>query len=151
VRRRIALFLICGAPIAALIIGYLVRSEERALFQFVETYQSLHAARNVEAMVNLFYWEGVDSNHRRQLARALTEETRFPIKSIEVRPATPEDMRNHFLYAGLYPNLEPRYFLAIELDTEDMLGHSMLVGQTPSGELRAAGALSHPSNTENNP
>ena len=140
-RRTIALILICGAPLAALLIGYIVRAEERALYNFVQDYQTYHHSQDVDAIVGLFYWEGVERNHQTQLRRALTEETRFPIRGISVRPSTPEDTVTHFGHTGMRPNLEPHYYIAIELDTDDALGHSLLIGRTPDGALRAAGAV----------
>lgn len=125
--RGIGRTIILSTFVFALLIG--CRNEPQALVKFAGTYAQLHNAGDVDGLMELIDIQGDDPKIIRQVRLALTEETRWPVKSVRFEPIENEDVEK--LSATL--SAAPQWRFIVTLDTEDRFTSVWLAGETGEG------------------
>jgi hypothetical protein len=108
-------------------------SQPHEVHTFQETYRRLHNAGKADELYDLIaFAEGVPPATRQHARLALREESRWPLRSITIQPATPEDLQN-LLPKGATLPYPPEYTVTVTLDTSDRLTSQWLAAPTPQG------------------
>ena len=121
--------ILIGIPTLAALLLNSCSADSQKFTEFSETYEKLHEAGDVEGILDLIEIQGHDPAVERQVRRALSEETRWPIARTRYESLSTEEAQT---LSASYP-APPQWRFLVTLDTEDHLTASWLVGETPEG------------------
>lgn len=111
------------------------------LSKFLRTYEAHHRNADLSALEEMVYWGQTTALTRRAFRFAMQEETRWPLRKIQVRRYREEDWSELIGSHPIPPAVQPRWKVSFHLDTDDQFISRWIVGETPEG-LRLLGGPS---------
>jgi hypothetical protein len=99
---------------------------QRSLQNLANNLMHAYVTRDIQAMENLFCWEGVDEKTRSRVRLAILQEFELTVETVSVKPLLPTDGQDG---PGLRPNLKPDGTIEVIYATPDRLSAAFLAGR----------------------
>ncbi len=110
--------------------------DHQARRDFIKTYTQAHAAGDLDALLGLYHWEGVDDRQHRMVRQSLFFEQEYPLQRIAIIPLDADDLPDAYANApGQRPNLPPTARLLLVFDHPERLTSTLLLGKA-AGQYR---------------
>lgn len=111
-------------------------TDQRARRDFINAYTNAHRQGDLDALLDLYHWDGVPDSYRRIIRQSLFFEQEYPLRTVAIIGLDADDPPDAYAdVPGMQPNLKPVARLLLVFDNPEQLTSTLLLGKS-GGEYR---------------
>lgn len=111
--------------------GVMLSEDMRARRDFIQRFRSAHQAHDIDALMRLYCWDGVDDAYRRILRLGLQTEVQYDVLKVAIVELDQGETYDYYHFEGsdFGPNLTPRCKLSVIYDVPERLHSTFMLGK----------------------